>query len=125
MNLWRAMDDDSILRNALAGDPEAIAAHLLNKGIDPAIAGHVRAMRTVETTFECRVRAIVFYRQRRAAKIAKHEILNEMASLFALPSNVLAHLADGDGYTREQSEAIARIRAEANPTKLLVLPTRL
>jgi hypothetical protein len=114
--------NDSLLRNALDGDHEAICAHLLNAGIDPAIVAHVRKMRrrrdAVETAFEHRVRAIIYYRKRRFAKIARPEIIGEMVKVFPLPLNVCEHLADGRGYSKEHSEATARTRAETESNKI-------
>jgi hypothetical protein len=43
---------ETIRRNALEGDQDAICAHLLNEGIDPAIVAHVRKMRKRRSSVE-------------------------------------------------------------------------
>jgi hypothetical protein len=114
----KATAHESVRRNALDGDHEAICAHLLHAGIDPAIVAQLRKRRdAVETTFEHRVRAILYYRKRRFAKIARPEIIGEMVRRFPLPSNVCEHLADGRGYSKEHHEATARTRAEAESNR--------
>jgi hypothetical protein len=113
----------TVRRNALNGDLDAIVAHLIDEGIDPAIVAIVRlAMgkrrKSVDSKFDDRVRTIVHYRKRGWVKVPKETRIKEMMDLFSLPRNICEHLANGKGYANEQRAAQAIILGEVDSHKL-------